>query len=214
MKKSNTIIKDLKHLKGKTYFGGAYTVDRNEKRSKNLEVGAIDLVEALKPYEINFKALYKVDYDDVVYNDAEGNYELIKLDITSNNSYNWNAQVVFNYNEIEVIDRYGLNHKYITIKFHRYGDVRGNYTDYMVLDMSLDEFYGVLADASSVYCDIEYKGNVYAISTDIFKEACVFDIYSDNACMDCYGVYLDIDNLRNKKDIKKALVQYLKENEQ
>lgn len=214
MKKSNTIIKDLKHLKGKTYFGGAYTVDRNEKRSKNLEVGAIDLVEALKPYEINFKALYKVDFEDVVYEDAQGNYDSIKLDITSNNSYNWNAQVVFNYNEIEVIDRYGLNHKYITIKFHRYGDVRGNYTDYMVLDMSLDEFYGVLADASSVYCDIEYKGNVYAISTDIFKEACVFDIYSDNACMDCYGVYLDIDNLRNKKDIKKALVQYLKENEQ
>lgn len=214
MKKSNTIIKDLKHLKGKTYFGGAYTVDRNEKRSKNLEVGAIDLVEALKPYEINFKALYKVDFEDVVYEDAQGNYDSIKLDITSNNSYNWNAQVVFDFNEIEVIDRYGIEHKYITVKFHRYGDVRGNYTDYMVLDMSLDEFYGVLADASSVYCDIEYKGNVYAISTDIFKEACVFDIYSDNACMDCYGVYLDIDNLRNKKDIKKALVQYLKENEQ
>ena len=88
MKKANTIFRDLKHLKGKTYFGGNYTVDRNEKRSKNLEIGAIDLIEALKPYEINFKALYKVDYDDVVYNDAEGNYELIKLDITSNNSYN------------------------------------------------------------------------------------------------------------------------------
>lgn len=214
MKKSNTIIKDLKHLKGKTYFGGACKVSYNERRSKNLEIGAIDLVEALKPYETNFKALYKVDFDDVVYNDVDGNYELIKLDITSNNSYNWNAQVVFNYNEIEVIDRYGLNHKYITIKFHRYGDVRGNYTDYMVLDMSLDEFYGVLADASSVYCDIEYKGNVYAISTDIFKEACVFDIYSEDAMLCDYDVYLDIDNSRNKKDIKKALVQYLKENEQ
>ena len=82
----------------------------------------------------------------------------------------------------------------------------------MALDMSLDEFYEVLADASRVYCDIEYKGVSYSISTDIFKEACVFDIYSDGASMDCYGVYLDIDNLRNKKDIKKALVQYLKEN--
>lgn len=212
MKKANKIINDLKHLKGKTFFGGANTVDRNEKRSKNLEIGALDLVEALKPYEINFKALYKVDYDNVVYNDAEGNYELIKLDITSNNSYNWDAQVVFNYNEIEVIDRYGLEHKYITVKFHRYGDVRGNYTDYMVLDMSLDEFYEVLQEASRVYCNVEHKGNDYEISTDIFKEARVFDIYSDDANMDYYGVYLDIDNLRNKKDIKKALVQYLKEN--
>lgn len=212
MKKANKIINDLKHLKEKTYFGGAYTVDRNGRKSRNLEIGVLDLVEALKPYEINFKALYKIDFDDVVYNDAEGNYELIKLDITSNNSYNWNAQVVFNYNEIEVIDRYGMEHKYIAVKFHRYGDVRGNYTDYMVLDMSLDEFYEVLQEASRVYCNVEYKGNDYEISTDIFKEACVFDIYSDNANNDCYDVCLDIDNLRNKKDIKKALVQYLKEN--
>ena len=210
MKKANKIINDLKHLKGKTYFGGNYTVNRNERNSRNLEIGALDLVEALKPYEINFKALYKVDYDNVVYNDADGNYELIKLDITSNNSYNWNAQVVFNYNEIEVTDRYGVEHKYITVKFHRYGDVRGNYTDYMVLDMSLDEFYEVLMEASRVYCNVEYKGNDYEISTDIFKEACIFDIYSDDANVDDYGICLDIDNLRNKKDIKKALVQYLK----
>ena len=212
MKKANKIIKDLKHLKGKTFFGGACTVDRNERRSKNLEIGATDLVEALKPYEINFKALYKVDFDDVVYNDSQGNYESIDLNITSNNSYNWNAQVAFNFNEIEVIDRYGMEHKYITVKFHRYGDVRGNYTDYMVLDMSLDEFYEVLQEASRVYCDIDYKGVSYSISTDILRESGVFDIYSDGANIDEYGVCLDIDNLRSKKDIKKALIQYLKEN--
>ena len=212
MKKANVIIRDLKHLKGNTFFGGACTVDRNERKSKNLEIGAIDLVEALKPYEINFKALYKVDFDNIVYDDAQGNYEFIDLDITANNSYNWNAQVVFNYNEIEVIDHHGMEHRYITVKFHRYGDARGNYTDYMVLDMSLDEFYEVLADASRVYCEIEYKGVSYSISTDIFKESCIFDIYSNDADIDEYGQYLDIDNLRNKQDIRKALVNWLKEN--
>lgn len=212
MKKANLIIKDLKHLKGNTFFGGSFTVDRNKRKSRNLEIGAIDLVKALKPYEINFKALYKVDFDNVVYDDEQGNYESIDLDITANNSYNWNAQVVFNYNEIEVIDRYGMEHRYMTVKFHRFGDVRGNYTDYMVLDMSLDEFYEVLADASRVYCEIEYKGACYSISTDIFKESCVFDIYSADADIADYDIYLDIDNLRNKKDIKKALASYLKEN--
>jgi hypothetical protein len=213
MKKANTIIKDLKHLRGKTYFGGSCTVDRNEKRSRNLEIGAIDLVEALKPYEVDFKKLYKVDFDNVVYDDEQGYYEEIDLDITSNNSYNWNGQVVFNYNEIEVTEDYGNDKRYITVKFHRFGDVRGNYTDYMVLDMSLDEFYEVLADASRVYCEIDYKGVSYSISTDIFKEACVFDIYSNDADIDECDQYLDIDNLRNKKDIKKALVNWLKENE-
>lgn len=212
MKKANIIIKDLKHLKGNTFFGGAYTVDRNERKSRNLEIGAIDLVEALKPYEINFKALYKVDFDDVVYDDIQGNYESIDLDVTSDNSYNWSAQVVFNYNEIEVIDRYGMEHKYVTVKFHRYGDVRGNYTDYMVLDMSLDYFYEVLMESSRVYCEIEHKGECYGISTNIFKEACVFDIYSNDADIDEYDQYLDIDNLRSKKDIKKALVNWLKSN--
>lgn len=212
MKKANIIIRDLKHLKGKTYFGGACTVNRNERKSRNLEIGALDLVEALKPYEVDFKKLYKVDFDDVVYDDAQGYYEGIDLDITSNNSYNWNGQVVFNYNEIEVTEDYGNDKRYITVKFHRFGDVRGNYTDYMVLDMSLDEFYEVLADASRVYCEIEYKGECYEISTDIFKESCVFDIYSNGANIDEYDQYLDIDNLRNKKDIKKALVNWLKEN--
>lgn len=213
MKKASIIIRDLKHLKGNTFFGGAYTVDRNERRSRNLEIGAIDLVEALKPYEIDFKKLYKVDFDSVVYEDAQGYYEEIDLDITSNNSYNWSGQVVFNYNEIEVTEDYGNEKRYITVKFHRYGDVRGNYTDYMVLDMSLEEFYEVLADASRVYCEIEYKGACYSISTDIFKESCVFDIYSNEADIDEYDQYLDIDNLRSKKDIKKALVNWLKENE-
>lgn len=210
MKKANSIIKDLKHLSQYTYWGGSRAC--NECKSRNLDIGAIDLVEALKTYEINFKALYKVDFDDAVYEDEQGNYESIDLDITSDNSYNWNAQVVFNYNEIEVIDRYGMEHRYITVKFHRFGDVRGNYTDYMVLDMSLDEFYEVLMESSRVYCDIDYKGVSYSISTDIFKEACVFDIYSNDADLDEHDKYLDIDNLRNKKDIKKALVNWLKEN--
>jgi hypothetical protein len=210
MRKANKIINDLKHLSQYTYWGGSRA--RNQQKSRNLDIGAINLVEALKPYEVNFKALYKVDFDNVVYDDELGNYESIDLDITSDNSYNWSAQVVFNYNEIEVIDRYDMEHKYITVKFHRFGDVRGNYTDYMVLDMSLDEFYEVLMESSRVYCEIEYKGEYYEISTDIFKESCVFDIYSDGANIDDYGVCLDIDNLRNKKDIKKALVSYLKEN--
>ena len=209
MKKANIIIRDLKHLKGNKVFN-YYTVDRNAQRSKNLEIGALSIVEALKPYEINFKALYKVDYDAVVYDDAQGNYDLIELDITANNSYNWNAQVVFNYNEIRVTDRYGYEHNYITVKFHRYGDVRGNYTDYMVLDMSLQEFYEVLQESTQVYCDIDVKGVTYSISTDIFKEACVFDIYSTE--LDEYDQYLDIDNLRNKKDIKKGLVEFLNNN--
>ena len=209
MLKAKKIIRDLKHLKGNKIFN-YYDVERNAQRSKNLEIGLISIVEALKPYEIDFKARYGVEFDDVVYDDAQGNYISIDLDVKSDNSYNWNSQVVFNFNFIEIKDYYGNNKNYITIKFHRFGDVRGNYTDYMVLDMSLDEFYEILLESTRVYCDIEINNINYSISTDIFKEACLFDIYSND--LDDYDVYLDIDNLRSKKDIKKALKQYLKQN--
>lgn len=211
MKKANKIIRDLKSIKGSKYWGET-VVSNNKQRSKNLHIGEISIIEALKPYEIDFKALYKVDFDNVIYYDTQGNYASIDTDVTSNNSYNWSSQCVFNYNEIRVIDKYDIEHTYIAIKFHRFGDVRGNYTDYMILDMSLDEFYNVLLEETRVSASVTINNVDYYISTDIFKEACVFDIWANDNSLDDYDVCLDIDNLRSKRDIKKALKEYLKNN--
>lgn len=211
MRKAKRILRDLKHgLKGtKTIFG---TYDSsNMKETKNLDMSVLDVVRALAPYEIDFKALYGVDFDDAIYGDAQGNYISIDTDENCNNSYNWSSQIVFAFNSVKVIDKHGYTREYVAIMFHRYGDVRGNYTDYMVLAMSLEEFYEVLLEATSISCDIDYKGNTYNISTDCFKEGCLFDIYNVTTGDDDYDVLLDIDNYRNKKDIKKALAKYLQE---
>ena len=223
MLKAKRILNDLKHnLKGTKRVFNYYDVDHNERESKNLSISNLDIIRALAPYEIDFKKLYKVDFDDVIYEDKEGNYISLDTDYknTANNSYNWSSQVVFNYQQIQVIaDDYHVNYRgydltnhkeYIAIKFHRYGDVRGNYTDYMILDISLDEFYEIIMDATRVYTTITINNINYEISTDALKEACIFDIYADN--MDEYDVCLDIDNLRSKASIKKALKEYLKEN--
>ena len=101
----------------------------------------------------------------------------------------------------------------LQLYFNRYGDVRGNYTDYMILDMSMDGFYEVIMEASMVNCTVTIKGIEYQLSTDCTKEACLFDVYSDNTdkYFDKYDVYIDIDNLRSKASIKKGLMEYLKE---
>ena len=213
MLKAKRILNDLKHnLKGTKRVFNYYDVEHNERESKNLSISNLDIIRALAPYEIDFKKLYGVDFDNVIYDDAEGNYISLDTDYknTANNSYNWSSQVVFNYQQIQVINEYDYEHVYIAIKFHRYGDVRGNYTDYMVLDMSIDEFYETIMEATRVYTTITIKNVDYEITTDCFKEGCLFDIYSDG--IDNYDVYLDIDNLRNKASIKKALRNYLKEN--
>ena len=209
MLKAKRILRDLKHnLKGtKTIFG---TYDSsNMKESKNLDISVLDVVRALAPYEIDFKGRYGVDFEDVMCEDAQGNYISIDTDGNPGNSYNWSSQIVFAFNTVKVMDQYGETHLYKAVMFHRYGDVRGNYTDHMVLDISDCEFYEVVADATRVSCSIDYKGNIYDISTDCFKEECLFDIYNVTTGNDDYDVMLDIDNLRNKKDIKKALVEYL-----
>ena len=211
MLKAKSILRDLKHgLKGtKTIFG---TYDSsNMKESKNLDISVLDVVRALAPYEIDFKGRYGVDFDDVMYDDAQGNYISIDTDVNSDNSYNWASQIVFCFRTVKVQDQYGETHLYKAVMFHRYGDVRGNYTDHMVLDMSDCEFLEVLSDATRVSCSIDYKGNTYDISTDCFKESCQFDIYNVTTGNDDYDVCLDIDNYRSKKDIKKGLVAYLQE---
>ena len=224
MLKAKKILNDLKHnLKGTKRVFNYYDVDHNERESKNLSISNLDIIRALAPYEIDFKKLYNVDFDDVIYEDKEGNYISLDTDYknTANNSYNWNSQVVFNYQQIQVItDDYHVNYRghdltnhkeYIAIKFHRYGDVRGNYTDYMVLDMSMGEFYEIIMEATRVYTTITIKNVDYEITTDCLKEGCIFDVWSNDGD-DLYDVYLDIDNLRSKASIKKALREYLKEN--
>ena len=213
MLKAKRILNDLKHnLKGTKRVFGYYDVEHNERESKNLSISNLDIIRALAPYEIDFKKLYNVDFDDVIYEDKEGNYFSLDTDYknTANNSYNWSSQVVFNYQQIQVINEYDEEHVYIAIKFHRFGDVRGNYTDYMVLDMSMDDFYEVIMEATRVYTTVTIKDVDYEITTDCFKEGCLFDIYSSDS--DDYDVCLNIDNLRSKASIKKAVREWLKEN--
>lgn len=204
MKKAKKIIRDLKHLKGNKIFGYYDTV--NQKETKNLGMSVFGIIRALSEYEIDFRKEYRVDYDDVVYEDKEGNYDLLTIS-KSDNSYNWSSMVTFNFDELEVDDR-----KLIAVKFHRYGDVRGNYSDYMVLDMTLDNFYEVIMEASRIGVTVNYKGNRYDISTDAFKEGCCFDVYCNTTDTDLCDILLDIDNTRSLKSIKKALTQYFKEN--
>jgi hypothetical protein len=211
MKKAKSIIRDLKHnLKGTKRVFNYYDVEHNMRETKNLDISVLDIIRALQDDEIDFKKVYGVDFDDMYYNEVQGNYE--SLEITNeDNSYNWSSQVTFCFRQVNVTDMYGDDHVYVAVMFHRYGDVRGNYTDHMVIDMNLQQFLETLMENTSVYCSVDYKGNTYSIGTDCMNEACIFNIYNQTTGEDVgYDVMLDIDNYRNKKDIRKALINYLK----
>lgn len=199
----------------KAIFGAYDANDRSKKEI--LSITELEVAEHLKEYEIDFQDIYNdynnyndddkiVDLDDFFYDDMEYDNLYINLK-NSNNSYNWNCSAVFNYDVVEINDI-----EYVAIKFHRFGDVRGNYTDYMLLKIDLNEFYEVLNELTC-YFDFNFEGNNISVNYNIFNESCIYNIiYSEDLNIDIYDVYIDIDNT-NEDTTKASIVNFLKENE-
>ena len=213
MLKFENVKNDLCYGSLKKAIFGAY--DANDRSKKEiLSITELEVAEHLKNYEIDFQDIYNdyneydnnkiVDLDDFFYDDME--YDNLYINLKdSNNSYNWNCSAVFNYDVLEIND-----FEYIAIKFHRFGDVRGNYTDYMLLKMSIDEFYEVLNELTC-YFDFDFKGSNISVDYNIFNESGVYNIYSEDLNIDIYDTYIDIDNT-NEDTTKASIMQFLKEN--
>ena len=176
MRKAQTIIDDLKSLRGKEVrIFGQKTVLRSE--IDELEIDAVDIVENLREFEIDlFVENYNEDteeYEEVetdsieeCLESLENNYGPAK--VTSNNSYNWNGNIS-NHFCYHVYD-FGIGCVFVEFSVHRYGDVRANYTDSMLLKFdSLYMFYEVVNE-STKYISVEVNGNTYDIDISPFNE--------------------------------------------
>ena len=97
------------------------------------------------------------------------------------------------------------------MKFHIAGDVRGNYTDYMLLDMTLDDFFEALSENTQVYFSTSVGKYNVSLDTDALHEGNVFNIYvtdqqgSEVACE--YDKYIsNIDtSIRNRRQLQKQV---------
>ena len=165
----NEIIKDIKSIKN----------------SLNNYIQVVDVLNELKPFEVS-KA-----YKERVLNEIEkDDYEDFYKFITSNNTYNWNAFIDHDINYY--IYQYN-NNIYVVLKVHRYGDVRGNYTDEAVLIFNdVNEFYEALSSSDiynefklsngvTLYYDLNFFSsviNVYDKDDLLFESWCFDDIES------------------------------------
>lgn len=119
----------------------------------------------------------RYNFDDFIFNGYKAE-EITEID--AGNSYNWNGPVVFQYRFFEYRD-----HIYTAVCFHRFGDVRGNYTKYTILDCNQDEFRELL---SEFYFDIPAGGN-WCVSQYVYDECGSVHAWNAKTQEDFEGFY-------------------------
>ena len=196
-------INDLLQLRGATvkYFGEAVTLPNTV---DDLEIDIINILEDMEEYELDW-------YDFRYYTEDEDGNE-IDVDIfegcetgeqildvleeygyiedtyfAADNSYNWSAPVSNDF-DFKVYRDFVSDGVFVDFMVHRFGDVRGNYTDSVIYHFdSVDEFYELLLNCSK-YVQI---GN-YGVCVDLFNDG--FEVYDEagNYICTAYGDYDDV----------------------
>lgn len=201
-------LNNIKNLRGTDVevFGQPYHIDDNTIEYKDLVIDIIDVFENLKDYEVTSCEYYNEDleeYEEIELNSSDDFISYMEniygiKEIKADNSYNWGAPVSNNfymhqyYNE--VLDEY-----YYVIAIHKYGDVRGNYTNEFVLKFdNAFELLEALDESNKYYTLEDNEGNVIYFDLRVFSEGLTYEggyNYRDLNLLD----YENIDDIQ--KDI-------------
>lgn len=185
----NNIINDLRSLEGQlvgknSYFEKIYT---NEAPIDM--ISTLDVLENLKPYEIDDFIGYDFEKEEDIEIDFEEYLELYEYEeIKSDNSYNWLAPLT-NHINYRIYESKMMEDTIVELSVHRYGDVRCNYTEECYLKFKNDfEFYEVLIESRKNLLVIK-DNKQYNININIFSDCPDIEI-SDINDLDEYE-YID-----------------------
>lgn len=163
------IINDIKEIhEAPVYYFGTYH-ELGTLETDDFTINIIDVLEALEPYEIT-EGIDELTEGGYIYND---------WDYRGDNSYNWTAPVNHHF-DFCIYDNKNTacDVCYVEFRVHRFGDVRGNYTETVVLQFNNDcEFLEILSECNK-YNSIEIDGNSYNVDVNIFSDG--FEIFDDN----------------------------------
>lgn len=160
------IIEQLGNYTGSWIFedgkikDGVLAIDTREllKEFKEFEVDKDEAMEMCK----NLVSLHGDDMFGMFYGFTFGN-----ISHRSDNSYNWNSSLShdINFNEFEY--EYD-GEKYVAIMVHLTGDVRANYSYYVILHCSFDdllnvEFYPSIDIGNNMIADLRWYSDTYSV---------------------------------------------------
>ena len=173
MSRIDNVIADIKSVNKMQNHAWIYDDDGNI-RDDVICGNVIDFLEELKGYELETF-------------DTEKSINLI-LEKSDNrwNTYNWNSNLD---HHIDVAELAMCDYVYMAIMVHRYGDVRGNYTDRFLVRFD-DESEIFELEARTQFKDI--ADGRYTCDIDIFSEMyCVWDNEKQNEVGEFYEIEVD-----------------------
>ena len=168
MTRLDAVIKDIEAV-NKTGYAWIYDADGNIK--DNVICGnVLPLLYELRDYEIEATE----EYIDWIVENADKRW----------NTYNWNANIDHDIDVAEVeLDGY----TYMAIMVHRYGDIRGNYTDRFLV--RFDNEYEWFELNSRVQYKTICDGR-YCVDIDIMAEC--YSVWDNKKCV-TVGEFCEIE---------------------
>src|SRR5699024_3435013 len=217
MKKLNSVIMDIQNLRGAEVeiFGQSTTLEND---MNEFEIDIIDILEDLKEYEVDMiieepiedeeytEEFEEVETEDIgeylVWLESNG-YIADVYDYKSDNSYNWMTPVS-NHLDFKIYDLHNTSGgKLVEMKIHRYGDVRGNYTESFLLEFDDDYTFLETISENSKLVTVEVDEENYDVMVDPFSD--VMEV------MDEYGTLITETCETEKEyiieEIKEAVAQ-------
>lgn len=210
MNNINTIINDIKDLRGKevTIFG-----TKGIMGEPNLyEIDVIDVLESLRSFEVDgLITIYNAELDyceDEYTEDAEeylGYLESVYgiKELHGTNTYNWMANISnhINYNIYDC----GNGKTYVELRVHRYGDIRCNYTETCLLEFDDEYEFNECLYECNKYVSVTIDNKEYGLDISFFSEGIeVYDIENDMEVGTLYNYYDTEEEVI--KDIKEELL--------
>lgn len=151
---------------------GTYDVKPIEPNPYGLDV--YDVIDFLQEnfMEVEHPFGEQWSFDDVFF-ETEGTEDFI-ITYPENkqwNSYNWNSPVVMQ--AIAFIHKKG---EFVAVRFHKYGDVRANYTDFVVLACNWEDFNERLYNLTYEYALLNAS---YYVEQRFFDEEGILQVWDD-----------------------------------
>lgn len=211
MKRICEIIDEVKALRGANVevFGQPTTLTSDYGK---YIIDTIDILDNLEDYEIpeiiDYWTFEEVNGEDEevleeitceeYLNILDDNGYLVEKN--SGNTYNWSAPISNDF-YYHIYENLRDDNLIIKIAIHRYGDVRGNYTDeFCIIVDSEEEFFDILCE-SDTFNTVEIDEKKYYIDIRLFND--MFEVCTEDG--DCIGdIYVE-DDEEAIEEIKKLI---------